>query len=177
MDFEKVLEMVGKFGRYQKGICVLLSIPMFVGVAAIFIQVFIAGKSDHWCKITAWENDNCDGMGLSTAECAELKKSLSVPVKKETDGEVEYEKCLKYDVDGINLKTAADMYNNDNGSYTLETISCNEGWEFDTKNFPSTIIMEFELVCGKAYLTNIAQSVFFVGFMVGSVVPGLAADM
>ncbi|KAJ8021306.1 Solute carrier family 22 member 13 [Holothuria leucospilota] len=177
MDFEKVLGIVGKFGRYQKGICLLLSLPMFVGVAAIFIQVFIAGKSDHWCKTTAWENDNCDGMGLSTAECAELKKILSVPVKKETDGEVEYEKCLKYDVDGIDLETAAAMYNGGNGSYTLKTIPCNEGWEFDTTTFPSTIIMEFELVCGKAYLTNIAQSVFFAGYLVGSAVPGLTADM
>ncbi|XP_071840298.1 solute carrier family 22 member 13-like [Apostichopus japonicus] len=169
MDFEALLKAVGHYGRYQKCILLLFGLMVLLNATHLYIQVFTAGKSDHWCQ--SWVNEDCP-TDLDDADfnCEVFKKALSTPM---VDNDTSYEQCTKYNVSGIDLQTAIDLGDD---VTKLNVIPCDEGWEYDRSTFPSTIIQDFELVCGKSYLPNIAQSTYFAGFLVGSALAGLAAD-
>lgn len=172
MDFENVLKEVGHFGRYQKVRLVLLSAPILITVLHLYIQVFAAGKSDHWCR--SWKNEDCRDLNLTQKECEDIKKDISIPLKQGTSNQTEneFEQCVKYNVTRLDFKEAIA------GKVTLiDKIPCDDGWVHDRSVFPSTIIIDFELVCGRSYLPNIVQSVYFVGYLVGSSAFGVAADM
>ncbi|XP_071839823.1 solute carrier family 22 member 6-B-like [Apostichopus japonicus] len=174
MDPEEILSHVGSLGRYQKLIVALLCLPIFLATCHVYLQVFAAGKSDHWCK--SWVNDDCPTDLLDDVDfnCEDFKKSMSIPIIIDEYNSTKYDQCTKYDVSGIDLQTAIDLGDD---VTKLEVIPCDEGWEYDRSTFPSTIIQDFELVCGMSYLPNIAQSVYFVGYMVGSALPGVTADL
>ncbi|XP_067000200.2 organic cation transporter protein [Anabrus simplex] len=53
---------------------------------------------------------------------------------------------------------------------------CNAGWVFDRTVFEETIITQWELVCSRAQLANVAQTVFMLGVLLGNVLFGIAAD-
>lgn len=171
-DYDQTLRIVGKFGRYQKSLLILIFIPVLIGTCHSFIQVFAAGKSDHWCQ--SWQHENCNELNITNMECNKLKREVSVPAKVTDQNQTVFEQCVKYDTSAIDLKTALDLDGNIN---TSQQISCDEGWVYDRSNFPSTIIIDFELVCEKSFLPNMAQSAYFVGFLCGSAVVGLASDI
>lgn len=52
---------------------------------------------------------------------------------------------------------------------------CTE-WDFDRSEVGETIISEWDLVCDRAGLTNLAEVVFLVGVGVGGVVGGWISD-
>ena len=52
-----------------------------------------------------------------------------------------------------------------------------ESWEFDQTEFKSTIKSDFELVCGRDYLTSLAQTFYFVGMVLGVFTFGVLSDM
>ena len=49
--------------------------------------------------------------------------------------------------------------------------------QFDTAQFSSTITSEFGLVCGREYLTSLAQTLYFVGMIFGVFTFGILADL
>lgn len=49
-------------------------------------------------------------------------------------------------------------------------------WNYDTSVFTSTIVSEWNLVCEKANLVNLSQTIFMFGILVGGVVFGSLAD-
>lgn len=50
-----------------------------------------------------------------------------------------------------------------------------EEYEYTT-DFPKNIITEFELICDRAWLANLTQTLFMFGVLVGSMVFGFIAD-
>ncbi|XP_071841267.1 organic cation transporter protein-like isoform X1 [Apostichopus japonicus] len=174
MNFEDTQKVVGSFGLYQKLLVALLCIPLLMSTCHVYLQVFAAGKSDHWCK--SWVNDDCPtDLDDVDFNCEDVKKSLSIPIIIDEDNSTKYEQCTKYDVGNIDLQTAIVL--GDNVTNELEVIPCDEGWEYDRSTFRSTIIQDFELVCGKDYLPNVAQSLYFVGYLFGSALPGIMSDV
>lgn len=137
MDFENVFREVGDFGRYQKTRLVLLSIPILVGVLHLYIQVFAAGKSDHWCM--SWKNEDCQDLNITQMQCEEIKKQISIPLKESTSNqtETEFEQCVKYNVTGLDFEAVIA------GEETpVDKIPCDDGWVHDKSVFPSTIIID-----------------------------------
>lgn len=49
-------------------------------------------------------------------------------------------------------------------------------WDYDTSVFSSTIISEWDLVCERAHLVNLSQTIFMFGILVGGVLFGSLAD-
>lgn len=49
-------------------------------------------------------------------------------------------------------------------------------WNYDTSVFSSTIVSEWNLVCEKANLVNLSQTIFMFGILVGGVLFGSLAD-
>ena len=58
---------------------------------------------------------------------------------------------------------------------TGELRECQQ-WEWDTSQLSSTIRSEFSLVCERDYLTGLAQTLYFVGMVLGVITFGVLAD-
>lgn len=135
MEFEALLKKVGHFGRYQHLVLILIGLLILINTTHLYIQVFTAGKSDHWCQ--SWTNENCPkDPGKNKVTCDELKKIHSVP--KGGDNST-YEQCSKYNVSGIDLQTAIEITDD---VKEREVIPCDQGWDYDRSSFPSTIIQD-----------------------------------
>lgn len=77
--------------------------------------------------------------------------------------------CSVYDVDWEKYKIGENIQ-------TSQRRDCT-GWEFDQTEFTSTITSEFELLCGRDYLTSLAQTLYFVGMVLGVITFGVLADI
>ncbi|XP_044536672.1 solute carrier family 22 member 6-like [Gracilinanus agilis] len=62
------------------------------------------------------------------------------------------------------------------GNATNETETCVEGWVYNLTTVQSTIVTEWNLVCGLKSLHGVAQSVYMAGVFLGAIVFGGLAD-
>lgn len=150
----------------------MLGFPALIGVLHLFLQVFAAGKSNHWCQ--SWQSEDCEVLNLTQVQCENFKREISIPVTVSEDNKTSFEQCKKFNVTGIDFETAIGIVGE---NVSQKTIPCDEGWVHDQSMFPSTIIIDFQLVCEKSYLPNIAQSIYFAGKLLGVLVFGIAGDM
>ncbi|XP_025413137.1 organic cation transporter protein [Sipha flava] len=58
---------------------------------------------------------------------------------------------------------------------TMDVVPCRR-FAYDRSVFQETIITEWDLVCGRFQLSNIAQSVFMLGVLIGNVLFGMFSD-
>ncbi|CAF0795542.1 unnamed protein product [Brachionus calyciflorus] len=70
-----------------------------------------------------------------------------------------------------NLIKSNCVYHVGNGSYT----SC-DSWSYDKKYFDSTLTEEWNMVCDRSFLRSKVQSIYFCGYLVGSLMLGNLAD-
>ncbi|KAI1296644.1 Solute carrier family 22 member 8 [Halotydeus destructor] len=49
-------------------------------------------------------------------------------------------------------------------------------WTYSKEKFDSTVTSEFDIVCDKAYLASVAQSLYIFGYFVSSLVSGYLSD-
>lgn len=172
VDFDDLLPHVGEFGRYQK-ILFLLMIPFAFFVAFVyFSQIFITlVPEEHWCHVPELQH-------LSVEE----RRVLAIPVDKSAagdfavdggDGAISYSKCTMYAVNftevlANNIRTPDPSW---------PTQPCRNGWEYNFTDVPyQTAATDFEWVCDHAYLPTLAQSIFFLGAIVGGLLFGWIAD-
>ena len=57
-----------------------------------------------------------------------------------------------------------------------QSISLSLSWTYDTSVFSRTIVHSYDLVCDRAGLKNVAQSVYFLGLVVGVSASGWLSD-
>ncbi|KAG0717957.1 Solute carrier family 22 member 12 [Chionoecetes opilio] len=57
----------------------------------------------------------------------------------------------------------------------LPTQPC-DAWEYDKTSFESTLISEWDLVCGREHLRSLSQSIFMVGYFFGAPLGGYFCD-
>ena len=93
--------------------------------------------------------------------------NMSVTEWRQLSGQ-QGDSCRVYDVDWEGYME---------GDLVLRTEyrDCTE-WEWDTEDFTATISSEFSLVCDRAYLTGLAQTLYFVGMVLGVITFGVLAD-
>ncbi|XP_072036718.1 organic cation transporter protein-like [Amphiura filiformis] len=167
MQFDQILDLLGPFGPYQKRVYFLLCLISIPGAWHKLGQVFLGGSVDHWCATPELDYVNCTYWDLDQSQCADAKRDTAIP----TDEEGSYESCLKYNLTGVLFYPGINTTD-----FTNQTQSCDAGWAYDDSQYESTIITDFNLVCDKNGLSNVAQSVFFAGNLVGSLVFGVLAD-
>ena len=59
-----------------------------------------------------------------------------------------------------------------NSTYTEK---CDE-WVFDETFYQSTLTEDWSMVCDKSFLRGAVQTVYFMGYLIGSIVMGILAD-
>ncbi|KAI8040535.1 beta-alanine transporter [Drosophila gunungcola] len=158
MDFDDILPLIGEFGRYQKLLFICM-IPFSFFVAFVyFSQIFLTlVPEQHWCHVP-----ELDGLDV------EARLALSIPM---SNGE--YNNCYMYDVNYTELlaqgKVMADP--------KWPRVKCRHGWSYNFTEIPySTVATEQNWVCDDAALPTYAQSIFFLGAIVGGLLFGWVAD-
>nr|CAD7603751.1 unnamed protein product [Timema genevievae] len=158
LDFDDMLPHVGEFGLYQKILFLLLGPFTLFSAWVYFSQIFLTLVPEHhWCLVP-------ELAGLSLNE----RFHLSIP--KIDNG---YDHCRMYNVNYTQML--------ENGITDPQpdwtTTYCNHGWEYELIAIPyHTIATELNWVCDQDYLGTIAQSIFFVGAIVGSLIWGWMGD-
>uniref|UniRef100_A0A182M546 Major facilitator superfamily (MFS) profile domain-containing protein n=1 Tax=Anopheles culicifacies TaxID=139723 RepID=A0A182M546_9DIPT len=113
-----------------------------------------------------------------------LRRALAIPVEESfganpdaglDDGSVpiSYSKCTMYAVNFTEV--LANNIRKPDASWP--TQPCRHGWEYNFTDVPyQTAATDFEWVCDHAYLPTLAQSIFFLGAIVGGLLFGWIAD-
>ncbi|XP_070567252.1 solute carrier family 22 member 21-like [Ptychodera flava] len=171
LHFDDVLiHLLGEFGTYQKRCSFLIFLAVIPLGMDMFSVVFTLAITASWCKLPEPSTEWCGN--LSTSACTEMMRNLTIPKETVHDGcnMVEtYSQCYRYDVNYDNISLLADISNS-------SKVKCDNGYEYDTSQYKSTVPQQFDLVCDKATLISISLSMFLVGILLGSVVIGLLVD-
>nr|CAD7453463.1 unnamed protein product [Timema tahoe] len=191
---DPVSQAVGEFGRWQLQLTFLLSLFNVPCTFHIFAVTFQAPVVDFWCTrppgftemdVPTWRNmshsvvlsqvnstgrranrcpDNCVQCQLRTKTIA--PKGMSRWATQ--NGTPEYDACAVWDMD----------YNNtaiNNVATTNITRLCTD-WEFSREEFGDTIISQWNLVCDRQALPNVAEMMFLAGVALGGLISGMISD-
>ncbi|KAM4721636.1 solute carrier family 22 member 6-A-like [Rhinophrynus dorsalis] len=162
MAFADLLERVGGMGRFQIIQVAFLCIPILLMASHNLLQNFSAAIPDHKCRIneSGTSNNSMDGNGWMT---------VLIPL----DDKGKPERCLEFVEVQWNLVGSNTTWDN---TTNMETRPCSNGWEYDRNEFTSTIITEWDLVCGRKTRRQLAQSIYMAGVLVGAVILGGLSD-
>ncbi|MGH0174286.1 UNVERIFIED_CONTAM: hypothetical protein FKN15_067473 [Acipenser sinensis] len=156
-DFGEILVLIGDFGLFQKLLLFGVCFPNVILSFHLFSLVFIGIAVPHHCN-TGWILKIIPN--LTEAE----QLNLTLPL--EQDGS--YQRCEMYrpvwDIEAIEQHGIN------------STVPCQEGWVYDTSQYKTTVVTEFDLVCGHAKWVGVAQSVFMAGILVGALIFGPLAE-
>nr|CAD7402790.1 unnamed protein product [Timema cristinae] len=158
LDFDDMLPHVGEFGLYQKILFLLLGPFTLFSAWVYFGQIFLTLVPEHhWCMVP-------ELAGLSLND----RFRLSIPRIDNS-----YDHCRMYNVNYTQI--LEDGITDPQPDWT--TTYCNHGWEYELIDIPyHTIATELNWVCDKDFLGTIAQAIFFVGAIVGSLIWGWMGD-
>ena len=136
MSFDELLEFVGECGVYQVTLMLLIGAMELVAIDSFSIN-FIAGKMDHWCRVTELDN-------RSFAD----QRRLAVPLDAESS--TGFSRCFRYENTTLRRNGSGFEPTMADGD-ERRIVTCRDGWAYDRSVFSSTIVSEvsvlnFELV-------------------------------
>ncbi|KAL4716166.1 hypothetical protein ACJJTC_013943 [Scirpophaga incertulas] len=147
-----VASIIGNYGRWQLLITFLLSLFSFPCTFHIYLPTFTARSTDFWCR----RPENLSGLPL------EAWINYSQPV----------DACnVRIIGSGVTVESILN-----NTAPLLDSFTKCAEWDFDRSEVGDTIISEWNLVCDRAGLTNLAEVVFLVGVGAGGVLGGWISD-
>ncbi|KAG9475516.1 hypothetical protein GDO78_003752, partial [Eleutherodactylus coqui] len=160
MGFADLLDRTGGMGRFQITQVALLCIPILLMASHNLLQNFTAAIPNHWCKINDTEILNSSKEGWV---------SLFSPL----DNDGRPQPCLEF----VEIQWRPAGYNvTAHNSTDAATRSCTMGWEYDREDYTSTIITQWDLVCGNKNRRQLAQSLYMAGVLVGAIILGGLSD-
>ncbi|NXU75215.1 S22A3 protein, partial [Oreotrochilus melanogaster] len=170
-SFDEVLKEAGEFGRFQKRVFFLLC-QTGITFSSLFASVVFLGQApgSYWCRIpgAAELSERCGwtleeernftvlplhlGNGSSSGECERLDVVWDTSVS-----------CASPLVHYINHSVG-----------NLPLTACQDDWVY--KQPHSSIVSEYNLVCGNAWMLDFSQAILNLGFLVGAFTLCYAAD-
>ncbi|XP_078580901.1 organic cation transporter protein-like [Branchiostoma floridae x Branchiostoma japonicum] len=168
-DFDEVLQHIGELGPYQIWLCFLVYLPALPCCMHMFSLVFIGATPVHYCA-----TPELDAVLLERNASLAERKNVTIPWEL-TDDVWDYSSCARYNLSGyISANSTAAM--TFNMATNLSTTECDAGWEYDRSQFQTSVSIEFDLVCQRKWLNNLAQSILMIGVLFGSVLFGDLSD-
>ncbi|NXN99985.1 S22A3 protein, partial [Rhinopomastus cyanomelas] len=170
-SFDEVLKEAGEFGRFQKRVFFLLC-QTGIAFSSLFASVVFLGKApgSYWCRIP--------GAAELSQRCGwTLDEELNFTVlplrlgNGSSSGE-----CERLDVTwDPSASCASPLARCSNCSTShLPLTPCHDDWVFQQPH--SSIVSEYDLVCGNAWMLDLSQAVLNLGFLAGAFTLGYAAD-
>ncbi|KAM8758183.1 solute carrier family 22 member 14-like [Rhynchonycteris naso] len=155
--FDSIMDAVGEFGIYQRGLVALSFLPNLLTCFFMFIEITLFSAQKAYCN-TSW----ILAVGPNLSEDEQL--NLTLP----RDANGSFLNCLMYLPVNWDLDSIIQFGLN-------ETQSCNDGWIYP-KSKTRSLINEFDLVCGKEFNMEDQLTVFLAGLIMGSLVFGFISD-
>lgn len=147
-EFEKILDSVGSFGRYQKWMVAVVIAPTSFGIAFILsVIIFQTLVPAHWCHVPGREN---------TSFTADQWKNLTIPA----DGG-QFSECEKYKMVWVEDE-------NRPLNISVEREGCTAGWDFDTSEMVSTVATSHGWLCERRRYSDHILAVGTAGNAVGT---------
>ncbi|XP_075269828.1 solute carrier family 22 member 3 isoform X1 [Opisthocomus hoazin] len=170
-SFDEVLKEAGEFGRFQKRVFFLLC-QTGITFSFLFTSVVFLGQApaSYWCRIpgAAELSERC-GWTL------EEERNFTVLPLSLGNGSFSGE-CERLDIAwdaSVSCGSPLARYGNHSvGKLPLAT--CHENWVY--KQPHSSIVSEYNLVCGNAWMLDLSQAILNLGFLAGAFTLGYAAD-
>lgn len=158
MAYDDLFKYIGDFGRYQKRIYFLLCLPAIVCGFHKLAGVFLMPKPDYRCKMP-FEADNAS-YSLNNDILKMYYPSDSFTGKWSTCQYLVANYTEDYLESGrpANVSTYCDQFIYDNSKYKSSTV------------------IEWDMVCGKAWLRATSDALFMVGVLLGSIIFGQMSD-
>ncbi|XP_001944985.1 organic cation transporter protein [Acyrthosiphon pisum] len=158
MTFDDLLYKIGDFGKYQKRIYFFLCLPAISCALHKLSGVFILAKTDYRCQLPG-EPDN------ASYDLPPNIMNMSYPFDYKLD---HFSSCKMYDTNFTDAYYSSNITAN-------KSIDCHR-WIYDRHDFQNTAVMEFNLVCDRAWYKGTADSMLMVGVMLGSIIFGYLSD-
>ncbi|XP_038674856.1 solute carrier family 22 member 3-like [Scyliorhinus canicula] len=170
LTYDDVLKDIGDFGKYQRWIILLLSFSGVTFSFLITVSVFQGDIPNHWCRGPPGTVELREKCGWSL----EQERNYTVPLEK--PGSSSHSRCEHYNIDWNATFLSCDypvpLVTNNSGDVLL--APCQNGWFFEGSR--TTIISEYELVCEDAWKVDMSQACLEIGFFLGALITGYAAD-
>ncbi|XP_077295924.1 organic cation transporter protein isoform X2 [Arctopsyche grandis] len=150
---DPIAECIGNYGLWQLKTTFLLSLCSFPCTFHIFAPTFLAAPQEFWC--------------------ARPNSLNMVSIDKWRNFSQSEDACQILD---LNWSTVdKDTIENGYAPSDAKLIPCTH-WEYDKSIFTTTIISEWNLVCDRASLNTLAETLFLAGIGAGGVVSGMISD-
>ncbi|CAH1238341.1 SLC22A3 [Branchiostoma lanceolatum] len=165
VHYDEILKHVGEFGTYQKRMCFFAFLPSLSVGMHMLAMAFLAATPEHRC--TAPEAELLAARYNWTE--AELL-NMTIPWTKDDEGSWVRDSCKRYDLMTVDLN---DSYGNRSG---WNVTSCDAGWTYDLSQYKTSITQENDIVCSDMWLGSMAQSIYMLGVLIGSITFGDLSD-
>ncbi|XP_055635229.1 solute carrier family 22 member 21 isoform X2 [Toxorhynchites rutilus septentrionalis] len=147
--------LIGDYGKWQFVMTFLLSLFQVPNTFHIYSPTFQAAEKSHWCRRPSHLNDTPVDFWRNVTRA---QKDCRI---------------LNYDWDSISSEQSL---RNLSLPHNLSDVACS-AWEFDINDsLGNTWASEWNLVCDKEYLRDVAEMFFLVGVATGGITSGVLSD-
>ncbi|KAI1883553.1 hypothetical protein AGOR_G00232770 [Albula goreensis] len=150
-DYDEITSFLGETGPFQWTIFILLSLSTIPNGYSGMSMVFLSDTPRHYCRPRY-----LNGTRANQSHAAPVENA-GVPLNVTT--------CTRHK-----------SHSGTEGRFSNETENCENGWEYSTEQYISTIVTEWNLVCDDEWKVPFTLSVFFMGVLTGSFISGHISD-
>lgn len=158
MAYEDLFTHIGDFGRYQKRIYFLLCLTAIPCGFHKLAGVFLMARPDYRCQLPFEQNN-------VSYKLTQDVFNMSYPVNSFTK---KYETCQYVDAN-----FTSEYF--ESKSAAKNSIYCDK-YIYDDSRYKSSTVIEWDMICGRAWLRATSDALFMVGVLLGSIIFGQMSD-
>jgi len=175
LDYDEVLEYIGQFGTFQKKIFFWLWLVSAAGGLAVVVFAFTGLEPKYRCRVSPCETETASDyytMPVCAAGDAECE-GLSLPAWYRNDSIGINERCKVPSVqqNGGACEEGGAYFGDD------ESAMCDyDDLVFDRSVMRTSLIEEYQLLCGRSGLRTVYNAIYMLGMLFGSYIFGWISD-